>query len=302
MANLSVLLLMALLTISGCKQDNSSEKNSKETKEITTSVEIKKENTDPISVTYETTPIDITATQLSQNYKGHDPEEFFRNASGINQQLQKGEFENTEQFKKRVKSLQQFPPFIKTLNNNAEFAFRVISYNPSYDADLQEFTFYFLVNSGIFDLRKYDSHKEPSYESAVVLELKTLDENKNSYEASNAFGATVQADMTSKTIIGIILGGALQHPKELKVSSYLTELKVNISSDKAKDVKENINILLIFKPKIPIIEHMTKARSATIDFPHAELTQLNLMVGDIIGVWLYNYKSGEIYKKYKLSK
>lgn len=289
---------MVFLAISGCEQENPQQNSSTASDTVTTSAKIKGEDTDTVKVAYATTPLDIAVTQLPLNYEGHDPEEFFKNASAVHGQFLKGEFENTKQFQKRISSFQS-PPFIKNLNNNGEFAFRVIPFSPTYNADLQEFAVTFNTESQVRELEKYDTGEYLSYFDVEVLVIKSLEGERGSYSASNAFGATVQVEKKSKEVLGIILGDALQRPKELKQHLLYEGLKLHIPSEKAEDVKENINLLIIMKPEIPITEYMHETHTPTIDYPYSESIRLKLIVGHVVGAWLYNYKTGEIYEKYK---
>jgi hypothetical protein len=300
---LPILLLMLLLAISGCKQENPPQHSSTASETETTSAKIKEENTDSVRVAYATSPLDIKVTQFPPNYEGHDPDEFFKNAFLVHNQFEKGEFENTKQFTKRVASFQS-TPFIKPLKNNGEFAFRVIPNWPEYNADLQEFDLTFSVVSDVRELWKYGAGDDEylSYRDVEVLVIKRLEGKKEFYAASNAFGATVPVVKTSEEVLGIILGDALQRPEELKQHLLYQGLKLHIPSEKAEDTRKKINLLVILKPEIPITEYMHKTHTPTIDYPYSEDIRLKLIVGHVVGAWLYNYKTGEIYKKYKLNK
>lgn len=238
---------------------------------------IKEENTETVRVAYATTPLDISATQLPPNYEGYDPEEFFNNAFAVRNQFQKGEFENTKQFQKRIASFQP-PPFIKNLNNKGEFAFRVVPYNSTYDADLEEFSFTFETRETRDTvLEKYSTEEDSFHFSVDVLKIKELKEGE---------------PWLAPPILGIILTDSFQRPEELKRHFSYASINLHIPIEEAEDVKRNINLLIILKPKIPFSEYIHRTTDHPLYIP------LKLIVGDIVGAWWYNYKTGEIYKKY----
>lgn len=272
------LIAVGLLLISACSDEEPSHNihayTASEQVERT-DAKIKVEISKTVRVAYATTPLEIAATQLPPNYEGHDPEEFFINAHKVYDHFLKGEFENTKQFQKRVDSFQS-PPFIKALKNNGEFAFRVVPSYSVYNADLEEFSIN--IDAESRSLEQYGAGEYSSYSDGneQVLVLKYLKEGE-SWE--------------SPTVLGIILGDALQRPKELKQHLLYESLKLHIPIKKAEGVKEKINLLIILKPKIPYTEYIYRTRD------HPPYIPLKLIVGHVVGVWWYNYETGEIYKK-----
>ncbi|MBL1264791.1 hypothetical protein [Candidatus Methylomicrobium oryzae] len=269
------------LLLSACSNEefnkNSTYINSEQVER--TDTKIKERDSKVLKIAYATTPFDISSKRLPLNYEGHNPEEYFINAQKIYDNFIKGEFETTKQFQKRVDYFQP-PPFIKTLDNNGEFAFRVVPSYSEYNADLQEFSIKIDAESRSLD--KYGTGKYSSYYdyNEQVLVVKYLKEGE-SWE--------------SPTVLGIILGDALQRPKELKQHLLYENLKLHIPIEKAEDAKKKINLLIIIKPKIPYTEHIYR----TTD--HPPYIPLKLIVGHIISAWWYNYETGEIYKKLTLS-
>lgn len=267
-------MLVVLLALSGCEQGNPQQNSSTASDTVTTSPKIKEEDTDIVKVAYATTSLDIAAIQLPPNYEGHDPEDFFNNAFAVREQFKKGEFENTKQFQKRVDSFQS-PPFIKALNNNGEFAFRVVPRRLVYNADLEEFSI--RIDAKSCSLEEYGAGEYRSYydENEQVIVIKYL---------------KARESWQDPMVLGIILGDVLQRPKELKQDLTFKELKLHIPIKKAEGVKEKINLLIILKPKIPYTEYTNCSRRP----PHI---LSKLIVGDVVGAWWYNYETGEIYKK-----
>ena len=74
-------------------------------------------------------------------------------------------------------------------------------------------------------------------------------------------------------------------------------MNLSVPSGEAKRMKEDVSLLIIMKPNAPFTEETTDYTEPTLDKPVERLISLDMIIGDIVGAWLYNYSTGEVYNK-----
>src|SRR3990172_2244968 len=239
-----VVCLLMLLTIIGCKNQRSIESSNSPPK-------------DDVKVSDYTDAFYMNVSSLPAQFKGHDPNGFYENASLSRNEFEKDDFETSEQFKQRINAA-SLRPILANLNYNDYFTFRAKpSMNTTYDADKEEFMLRFDTIMCIYRLEKYDTGNYPSRCDVEVLELSYTEAEPEYYEGSNAFGAKALVTKISKTITGLIICLKLtQHEELLRLDH--PGVSLSMPPDKARQVKDDLSLLLILKPEIPYTEYATK--------------------------------------------
>lgn len=218
--------------------------------------------------------------KLPPSYKGHDIEHiymiFFQTLLG------KGEFEKTEDYKKRLQAV----------NLDDVYAFRVTNkdgLNLKYDPDNE------LLHLEIDTLTVNQiMPRIEDIDSFIV--LKTTSKKISSYVGSNAFGAKKQIKKYDAQKYGVHVLKMQSQPQPQLYDS----LDFNLSISDAKKYKDNLNALIICRPYI---------KDDTLAFVggyYAEPT-FKVPIGisyavsginiELLEIWIYDFKTGKILHK-----
>lgn len=165
-----------------------------------------------------------------------------------------------------------------------------------------------------------------------IIDLKMADNKKSSYLASNVFGATVKV----KRYTGVDYGISVQNSNDIRSISkknkqpynliktdtpsvFIREplkpfnmekrldqtaeemshifIKFKASSELARLSLEDISILFVCKLKKPLIITGRSGHDATISHPTAMYIINKCIIVEVLDIWVFNTKSGEIYHK-----
>jgi len=190
----------------------------------------------------------------------------------------KGEFETTEQYEARRKPA------------NGVYAFDGLLEMVDYDAD-----------KALFHVRFFRDAAADGYSMAkgsmLVLDrsMKTVRE----YTATNGFGATVKASEIKEDKWGVLVDDSVGSP----------EFYVSVPPDRARDLKPRLELLTIVRFGPESMPNLLKGlvNSTATGFDHTKATfssprEVNVdfhgVRAAVLGIWLYDEKSGEIIGRY----
>jgi hypothetical protein len=183
---------------------------------------------------------------MPANYYGYDPEVFVRQLQvelSKKPSTQKDEFETTEQFKKRLQTLQINPPILESA-----YAFSTLPTETKYDADAGTYTFNF----------------QPQLESEggqfLTIALKDGARDMGDYEAENGFGATFKVTRT------LFYSYFLEIPKTSDL--YQCSKSVKLAPEDARALKPRITVLLVVRVTSPSLAETRDFTNPTFSEPH----------------------------------
>ncbi len=225
------------------------------------------------SQSYLNTPFDPGTSSLPSGYYGYDPEVFvkgYQEATVTGQRAQqKGEFETTADYQKRLKEMHTQNPF-----TNKTYAFAVATTNISYDADSQTFKIGFKPGPASHNI---------NYVSVL---LKHGAKDMGSYRAQNAFGAsfTVTKSLFSSYELWLTQAEGIT----------ACMISANVSIPEAKTMKPNIFALLVVKPLRPYASVNTTFSDATFSEPHENVYETGTIYAKSLEVRFYDEGTGRI--------
>jgi hypothetical protein len=215
---------------------------------------------------------DLSATALPAGFAGEDVATVYR--SYLVQP--KGEFETTEQFEARKAAVEP-----------ALHALVVPGPSVSYDADQGRF---------LVKVRTIQACDRAG--CGPLLTLRDDFELVRTYEASNAFGATVKVSEIRKDIWGALL------PKS---GSLAIELGLAMEPSRAEQMKERLGMIALVRtgPEsgvVPLLANDEDSgfehEEATISSPRDVTTHYHLFRATPVGYWLFDRESGNVLGKF----
>lgn len=260
------------------------------------------------AVTSSIISFDVGAEKLPPNYKGADVARLY---ALLTKKAPKGksEFETTAEYEKRIAEI-AFDD-IYALKIESAYDFRGLTIHP-YDADLQKIQI-------ILETEPLSDYSSLDYRSSLL--IKGADRASSSYVGSNAYGAKLEVKDFTATHYGIALvnqvdfGDIGYKHSSNKILESVRELKVEIHvpPDKAKVLKESVGVLILCKPAlyranskiIPTRENdltfeQFNSSKATIDKPESHFFQRKYINVEVLGVWVYDIRTGEVLSKQKI--
>lgn len=235
---------------------------------------------------YSQEPLNVSADILPPDYLGHSCLQVAAKLKESN--LNKGEFEPTTEYEKRLAEIGASPLYgnIRLVDTLA-FKHRDRFFTPSYNADTQ-----------LMEIRINFSTEmmliEPAYHS-VSAEFINLDiSSKNTYTASNSYGATATVTRENYNACLAVFKNTNAHDT---LTSKTIKATFTIPPDEAKNVKENLAILYIGKLAYPYNTKYRKHVEATISSPTELIYEGDVPVINLDKVWVYDKFSGKIFAK-----
>lgn len=254
-------------------------------------------------------PFDITTEKLPPNFKGTDIVKLYpvllKKAP-----LEKEEFETTANYRNKIISAVTDDVYAFTLDpvfNGIGYGLRIEPYN----ADTHKWN----IHVYTMPLSEYED------EYIASINLKSTDRSTRSYIGTNAFGAKVLIKSNRSTDFGIALVNQNDFGKGLSETKLSKSVrKINFSLDmpteKAKTLKDNIGVLLLCKTSLyelngkrniygkgnGLISEDTDIKKATIDDPIELLTDRKFINVKMLSIWVYEINTGSVLLKYQLKK
>jgi hypothetical protein len=241
--------------------------------------------------------------KLPENFKCNDIAELY-SLYEKNIPLTKPEFETTDEYNKR------FSKFI----NNEIYAFYIdpniffvrdhyITISP-YNADNKSF----IIN--IYSYPQTYFVYDKSISSIILSD--SIAKNESDLK-SNVFGAVIETNRTEGTQYGVAIinasefGESIYHKDKRERN---IKLEINMSADRAKLASGNLGVIVICRPifsKINkegngIINEAFVNKPATFDDPKEYFFYRKFINVQILALWVYDIKSGEIFLKKEIHK
>ncbi len=255
------------------------------------------QDSDKDKASFSTVPFDIEAKMLPANYRGHNLKllhvEFSKLLSP------KGEFETTAEYEARTAAT-SLKPVLGKVKADSLVALQ-ITVPFAYDADKGAYgASLFLSRESFYPEIPSDSPYKAFQFSSNFDTTKRL----GTYTASNAFGTEVVVSKSERTVYQL----AMANPKEWRMDSYnrnepsywdgiFLKLGFSIPRESAQAIKDDLRAVVVFQPAPPFATTSKSYWTPTIDSPSARTTHHMLVPGKVKAIYIYNVKSGEVYKK-----
>jgi TonB family protein len=277
----------------------------------------KTESKPPIQPQYSTQAFDLSATLLPNNYLGHNVIDIYKRLDELQKTSQKGEFETTEAFQKRI-TAEASKPLVASLTRNSIFAFVIGKPDTKYDADQQLMS----VNQKLSSVK---NAAESLDDKRMSLNWGIVSRDISSYTGSNAYGAQVEVKRslaefytlafanyeqfpivqylteieqeTAATIKKMWERAGLTKPKEdiKKNAAFSTNIKMDVQ--KAIKAKENIKILIVCRLTEPYAFEGSMYKKPTINSPQESAFLFKNLNVELLEIWFFDSSTGEIYVK-----
>ncbi len=245
--------------------------------------------------------LDVTAESLPESYKGQEPAEVSAAVLRLmskRSNLQKDEFETTEEFERRTKEASKAP----VLGGLAVTDFFALQLYPT------ETLFVYDADKGIL---KMNISAEGVLKTIPVTEQK--EKVTDVYQGQNTFGAKVNVTKIERICIGL----SWQNTKDFGakdrniLESFALKQELPMPLEVARNTKAHLRILAVFQ-LFELHNQFTKDmknlyggiqkdyKKATVQSPFEIVTTYYLINAKISEFWLYNEETGEILKKIRL--
>lgn len=237
--------------------------------------------------TWSPMPFSQEKESLPANYLGVNPKLFLELFKSKVDGLEKGEFETTDEFTKRLENKERL---LAPINTQDLYAFRMDSIDFSYDADKKSYT-----------AQNYSCEKTYSEDSdyRVICDVAEVYNFKDTYIGSNAFGASVTIHSSSTRTFGLSILNT--NPVFVSLfSNFEYNYALSVPIERAKYLKENkmkIGMLFIGRINGTRVENFSSGMSPTRDFPFDIHNLTEGVPFDIKQVIYYVIKTGEILEK-----
>jgi len=296
--------IMLFLTLSYGSVTIAKEKATSRSK-LTESSKEKKDNSPIVS-------FEIKTEKLPPNFKGTDIVKLF-SIFEKKAPLIKEEFETTADYEKKIMAAVTDDVYAFKLDPTVG-GMHGLTIHP-YNADTQKLQ----IDVKTTSLSKYTFE---DYRASVI--IKDIAGVSGSHVGYNAFGAKVLVKTYFHTQYGIVL----VNQKDFGTSSYddnrynirtplesdrTINLEIEVPSDKAKTLKNNIGVLLLCKPRLyksnakmklnpgnDLILKDTYYSGATIDSPTSLLYDRYFINVEVLAIWVYEINTGSIILKKEL--
>jgi hypothetical protein len=233
------------------------------------------------------TPFALGIDHLPAGYTGLDPKKFFTLFKAKVHDLEKGEFETSEEFEQRIADKENLLSPIKTSDL---YAFRMSgSISKKYAADTQEY-----LLEGIQSCVA-SGKSTPNWVTCEIAEII----HDESYIGSNSFGATTTVTRRRGTRLALAIQKDNSLLKSVLVGSdgyYDYQDRLSVTLEKARKLKnEEFSVLFVGSiSHTQIIEGKTAFGTPTIDDPIDVLITAEGIPFDLKAIIIYGSKTGEI--------
>jgi hypothetical protein len=232
------------------------------------------------SYSYTTLKFDPNCTSLPPRYLGHDFSKVFNILKQRTEKLEKGEFETTEQFKKR-EDRENSKPILGNLTIDDYFVF-----SQSFDNHVT-LSFNYNADLSVIEI-EFHAYREQYWKGdPFSVCINTKSDFTGDYIGQNAMGAKIRVHKHTDIESSVLL----TEPSISLPSSFKLE---NIQPYKAKELKENIRVLFVFKLKPPYQDSYINVKPATFDYEFEDTTYYEWLFADMKQVIVYDFKTGEI--------
>ena len=254
----------------------------------------------------------LSSIKLTPHYKGVDIENlyYYKNYYKLSKysgaQIAKNEYETTEEYDKRSKKT-----IIKAESeiwNDKIFAFQIADgcIQRVYDIGLRSIKL-FMEPAIIYRQLADGEHKYP-VSFALLVKGRSHDYGSQ-YVGQNAFSDKVVVNSYESNYYYIALYNEDQIAQSQSLNGYIFDkqpILIEMDPKTAESIKDSIGVLAITKIKVDNFSASSDmTRSSNSDATYTNPTEIKskqyYIFTDLIGLWIYNMDTGEIYKKIMIS-
>ncbi|MBZ5624684.1 MAG: hypothetical protein LAQ69_39190 [Acidobacteriia bacterium] len=117
------------------------------------------------------------------------------------------------------------------------------------------------------------------------------------YTGSNGFGAAQNVNEYGFKEYKLLIANGVAVPFVAALAPKRIHVEVPIAPEKAKEVKPQIQVIAICKLTAPFTSSGRVRQEATRDAPTSVDIDLKYVKVKILGIWIYNYDTGEVYAR-----
>jgi hypothetical protein len=261
---------------------------------------------------------DLSSSKLKPHFKGVDILNLYRyrisEYSGSGNPISKGEFETTEEFNKRVKKYKT--NMESEIGSDKIFAFQIANYRfisgciqKVYDIEHGSIEIYLEPKKIYYsEYEKQNINIKCKIDDSYSFLIKgEFHDYGPQYVGQNAFGAKRVVNRYENNDYYI----ALFNEDQIRCSRLLGghifgkfPILIAMDPEPAKSTKDSIQVLAITKIKVDegsAAMQKSSHLNPTFSNPTESETKETYIFTELIGLWIYNMDTGEIYKKIMIS-
>jgi len=251
----------------------------------------------------------VEGSSIDLNYAGPYIESVIESIENITK-LTKGEFESTAAFNARKEAVIS-AKFLGDLTIEDTFAFVVpvskggryssgIAYQ--FDADISEARFFALAkNSSLNGIGGPNSRSSHSYDSPKMDQFTVYHriDSRNTYEASNAYGAKITVNETVSSDFGIAVPTIpfLTYKRDYFYSNPAPSSQIKMESSKAQKELPALKAIIVMKLAAPYTVYHFLHAKPTRDSPSELTNKQKFLTGEVLGLIFYSGLTGEIFSR-----
>ncbi|HEX8465796.1 MAG TPA: HEAT repeat domain-containing protein [Abditibacterium sp.] len=237
-----------------------------------------------ISIIYSPDSFDVNAMVLPVDYKGVGFDALWYSLQDKFQE--KSEFETTSSYTQRMQKAESIPIFGR-FDMKSVFPTLVNpdSVSIKFDADRQMIQIGFIYPF-IGDL-----------DAEELIPMAQTMKSNGFYTGTNAYGAQAQVEKVDKFCRLLAYQGVRKFSGKRSKASPEKFMEFSMPTSIAVDAKKNLQVLAIYKLKKPYTGFTQRGFNATIANPTDSSVQNLFLFTDLMSLWVYNAKTGEVYKK-----
>jgi hypothetical protein len=250
---------------------------------------------------------DLSIEKMPTNFLGHNPVEVFKTLEKREIDLQKDEFETTEDYEKRIQILKN-KISNDWINHETLFSFipskqdlKISSFN--YNADKQELELEMKLDNFTDSNNKIDFD-----DKRKTIELKETNVSKKKYEGKNVYGVSKEVHSKYSNIYSLLINNSKDFINVDNLSFDLIKFKINVNPIIAKKIKEldlyghsgQLSFIYIGKVNEPFTtKGFYNSGTPTLKTPIEIYKDLNYINFNLTEIWVFNKVTGEILTKIK---
>jgi len=251
----------------------------------------------------------VEGNRIDPNYAGPSIESVIESVEKTTN-LTKGEFESTAAFNAR-KETAISAKFLNGFTIDDTFAFVVpvskggrylsgIAYE--FDADTSEVRFFALAkNSSLNGIGDQNFKPSYSFNSPLMDQFSVYRriDRRNSYEASNAYGAKITVNETVSSDFGIAAPTIpfLTYKRSYLYSNPTPASQIKMESSKAQKELPALKAIIIMKLAAPYMTYHFVHIKPTRDSPSEITSKQKFLTGEVLGIIFYSGLTGEIFAR-----
>lgn len=242
--------------------------------------------------------ISLDSNSIPLNFKSNDFNSVFTALRDSKGNSQKSEFETTEQYNARKKTLVKLDSN-KTVEDDFYFLYPA-AHLSKYDADAEEFTIEIPTES-FYKLNETRQTSLPAKRYYTVEIKEPVIRSDGTFAATNIQGARITVNKSTIIRQGLIFmnfkeveGGVTSVNREPKLIA-----KFGLPLAKAKEAKPHLAVLYITKLVNPYFDTKIDLEEATFSKPTEILKTTSYLYGNVSEIWVVDSASGAVYSKLK---